>query len=392
VEGKRVRGAITGFFSGLRDLWIAIGITLLAFALLEWAYVGQLAVRERMRGSDEVRAAREPGHPYAGQEWYPEFLAARDATREKYDAWRGYWAYPTASRYLNVDSAGYRLTVQPAGAQSATRTVFLLGGSAMWGFTARDSMTIPSLVASGLRAAGFGDVAVINMAQPGYTIGHELATLTRELSRRGPPDVAVFFDGINDIRTTQLAGEPGHAFFEGRFGRLYEVEAQRGMFGSLLTAGERSRLVGRIGQALGVSDPWKTIPQTPETCPRLGRYFRDVHRHAAGLAQSWDFDLLIAQQPNHAATRKALTTFERSFIGPEWHVTFTRDCADAIDSAMSDVAGHSFVSYTRMFDADTASVFIDRYGHVSEVANRRLADALVTEISARLTRRAARTP
>ena len=392
MQGKRARGVASALFGGIRDLWIAIGITLLAFALLEGAYVAQLAVRESIAGPEEVREARDPGHPYAGQAWYPDFLAARASTREKYDAWRGYWAYPTASRYLNVDSAGYRVTVHPVPVQAATRAVYLLGGSAMWGFTARDSMTIPSLIAAGLRAAGHGDVSVINMAQPGYTMTHELATLTQELGRRGPPAVAVFFDGINDIRTTQLTGEPGHAFFEGRFGRLYEVEAQRGMLGTLLTAGERSKLVGRISQALGIADPWKTLPQRPETCPRLGRYYRDVHRHAAGLAQAWDFELLFVQQPNHAATRKVLTPFERSFRGPDWHVSFTRDCSDAIDSAMASALGTSFVSYTRMFDDDTASVFIDRFGHVSEVANRRIADALVAEIAPRLARRTAPAP
>lgn len=380
------RNVVHRLFRGVGDLWTAIGITLLLFLLLEGAYVGQLAARRAIFGSDEVRELREPGHPYAGEGWYPDFLRARESTRERYDPWRGYWAYPTTSAHLNVDSAGYRVTTHPARGGGAPRDVYLLGASAMWGFTARDSLTIPSLVASGLHDAGFTDVRVTNMAQPGYTVGHELATLTRELQRHGPPAVAVFLDGINDIRTTQLTGEPGHAFFEPRFGRLFEVEAQRGVLGSLLTAGERSRLVGRVGQALGLSDPWATRPQRPEICPALGRYYRDVHRHALGLASAWGFEVLFVQQPNHAATRKVLTPFERSFIGPDWHVNFTRDCSDAIDAAMREHDGRTFASLTRLFDASAEAVFLDRFGHVTEAANRQVAAVLVREIARRLPR------
>lgn len=374
---------LRSLFGGIRDLWIAIGIALAAFLFLEWAYVGQLAARRTVFGSELERELREPGHPYAGEAWYPTFLEARESTREKYDPWRGFWAYPTASPFLNVDSAGYRRTV-PRTPTPPARQVYLLGASAMWGFTARDSLTIPSLIAAGLRDAGFTDVGVVNLAQPGYTFSHELATLTLEIQRRGPPTVAAFFNGINDIRTTQLNGEPGHAFFEARFGRLYEVEAKRGMLGAILTMGERSRLVGRLGQALGMADPWLTLPQEPEHCPALGAHYQRVARHVLGLAAEWGFDVLFIQQPNHAATRKVLTPFERSFIGPEWHVRYTRECSDAIDSSMVRL-GDGFRSYTRMFDGSGEAIFLDRFGHVTEAANRTIAQALIREIVARLT-------
>jgi hypothetical protein len=275
---------------------------------------------------------------------------------------------------------------------SPGRKVYLLGASAMWGFTARDSLTIPSLVAAGLRDAGYTDLGVVNLAQPGYTFCHELATLALEVQRHGPPAIAVFFNGINDIRTTQLNGEPGHAFFEARFGRLYEVEARRGMLGSILTMGERSRLVGRLGQARGLADPWQTLPQEPGHCPALGVHYQRVARHAQGLATEWGFDVLFIQQPNHAATRKVLTPFERSFIGPEWHVQYTRECSDAIDSTMVGL-GDGFRSYTRMFDGRGEAIFLDRFGHVTEAANRTIAQALTGEIIARLVAEGfARTP
>jgi len=378
---QRKLGAV--FTRTSRDLWIGLGIALLAFAVLEVAFVGQRAIRSAWLGSDDARAADRGGHPYAGQSWYKEFLAAREGGREKFDPWRTYWAYPIASRYLNVDSAGRRVTVRGAAITDSTRKVYMLGGSAMWGFTSRDSLTIPSLVAAGLDSAGVRDVQVINLAQSGYVLSHEIATLTQQLARERKPAVAVFFDGINDIRTTQLYQEPGRAFFEPRFKHLYEVESQRGFFGSFVTPGERSKLIGRLLQALG-ADPWKVAPQTPDICPRLGAYYRDMHQSALGLGQGWGFDVLFVQQPMHATTRKVLTPFEKSFMGPDWHVKYTRDCADAIDSALASERGKTYVSYAPMFDDVGESVFLDRFGHVTEVGNRRIADALVQEIAARL--------
>ena len=52
-----------------RDLWICLGIALLAFAILEVAFVSQRAIRSAWLGPDDARAADRDGHPYAGQSW-----------------------------------------------------------------------------------------------------------------------------------------------------------------------------------------------------------------------------------------------------------------------------------------------------------------------------------
>jgi len=381
-----LRKALGASLRGVRDLWISVGIALLLFALIEAAYNGQRALRTSWFGSDDQREANEPGHPYAGQAWYQDFLAVRDATREKYDPWRGYWAYETHSEYLNVDSAGYRVTVQPAVSSPAPRRVYLLGASAMWGYSSRDSMTIPSLVAAGLRASGITDIEVVNLAQPGYTLGHEAATLNRELITRGAPAVALFFDGLNDIRTTHLNREPGHAFFEQRFSHLYERESQRGLFASFVTPGERSKVVGRTVLALGLDKTWEIPPRRDDACPKLGRYYRDMSRTVEGVAKAWGFDVLFAQQPNHATTRKSLTPFERSIMGPKENVDYTRECAEAIDTAMGVAHPANFISMGSLFDDVKETVYLDLFGHVTEEANRRIAGVLVREVTARLSK------
>jgi hypothetical protein len=378
-----LRPRLRVLLGGIPDLWNAIGIALCAFALLEAAYIGQRAVRAAVFGSDEEREAQVPGHPYAGEAWYREFLRTRAAMREKYDPWRSYWAYGTSSPYLTVNPDGRRATPQDAASADRARVVFLLGGSAVWGYTARDAQTVPALVARGLAAAGLRDVVVENLAQPGYTIGHELAALNYEVARGHVPALAVFYDGINDIRTAHLYGAPGHAFFEPRFARLYEVEASRGFFASFVTPGERSQLVGRLALALGLGNAWALQPRSDDVCPALGRYVAATARSAAGLGRAWGFDVLFVQQPHHASTRKPLTPFEAALLEPADEFAYTRECGTAIDAAMSGGAV-PYQSHGALFDDVAATVFIDRFGHVTETANQRIADALVPEIARRL--------
>src|SRR2546422_2514999 len=128
---------------------------------------------------------------------------------------RGWWPEPQAARYVHVDSAGRRVTIQPSPSAAGSRRLLLLGGSAMWGYTARDSFTIPSQVAR--RLAGAGAVEVVNLGQAAFTLTQEVTTLLLELRRGDVPDVVVFLDGSNGVATTFQSGSPGHVLNEAMF-------------------------------------------------------------------------------------------------------------------------------------------------------------------------------
>jgi hypothetical protein len=154
------------FLEWARDARVILGLALFGFLLLEGAYRLQGAARRQVR---QLRAPSteqsRPAHPYADQAWWHAARAhGNQGFGLRFDAYRGWWVKPFSSPYLNIDSAGFRLTPQAPVSRPARR-VFMMGGSTMWGYTSRDSMTIPALVAARLRARGFSDIEVVNLAQ-----------------------------------------------------------------------------------------------------------------------------------------------------------------------------------------------------------------------------------
>ena len=85
--------------------------------------------------------------------------------------------------------------------------ILMLGGSSLWGFGARDDLTIPSLIARGLHERGVR-AEIRNLAEIGYVSTQEMVALVRELQAGYRPDLVLFYDGVNDTTSALLEGKP----------------------------------------------------------------------------------------------------------------------------------------------------------------------------------------
>ena len=121
---RRVAKRVIG---GARDAWLIFGIALIVLLAFEGAYRLQMTAKLALRPAPPLVPA---SHPYSAQAWFKDFSAALDRRRLVLDPYRAFAIQPMVSPYLNIDSAGRRLTPQPA--IPGARTVLLLGGSAMW--------------------------------------------------------------------------------------------------------------------------------------------------------------------------------------------------------------------------------------------------------------------
>jgi hypothetical protein len=377
MEWHKAAGTVGG---AIRDGWLMIGVTLLLFLLLEWGY-------RLVAGKSGPRATvMTPDHPYAGEAWYREFNegpSGPNARRFLVDPYRLHRLSPMKTRYISVDSLGHRHTVNELRDSATALRVFLFGGSAMWGFTARDSFTIPSHLAAVLRERGFDNVEVRNLAETGYNSTQEATTMVMELASGRVPDVAVFYNGYNDMATAFKWGVPG---------RVYELElaqsradaARRSFVPDVLSLSRHSRLLRRLLPAADVEDV--PVVEKPTVCPAVAGYYRRVAQSMAGMGQAHGFEVIYLVQPVHHTTRKPLSSFEKSLrVEPAFQA-----CTAAIDSAMSDWQGRNYFSAYQWLDQYQDGAFTDRNSHTTEAANRVIAERMADVVQDRLRLRLAK--
>jgi len=358
------------FFAAIRDAWLILGLTLLFFVGLELAY---RAVGGITGGGKRAQAADSSQHPYAHEAWWGPFQGSDgvDSRRNRYDPYRTHWAQPSEARYVNVDSLGRRVTVQYG--LRGGRQIWMLGGSTMWGYTARDSFSIPSLTARELATRGLLDVEVVNLAQAAYNSTQELNTLELELIRGGHPAVAVFLDGYNDIATAWVNGEAGHTYGDQSVDRQIEL-GNRGFWKELIGLGRHSAIVQRLQRTLGGA-PARGPQAGPEVCGGVASYLRGVIDLSEAVGSRYGFPVRYFLQPVHVASGKPFTAWETSL--PKQRALLP--CVRALDSALADRKGTTVVPLFDIFDADSTTVFVDQNAHITETANRRVA-ARIAEV------------
>ena len=135
---------------------------------------------------------------YDGEPWAERYFAEFERLRYGYVPFLGPRAEDLAGRYINT-SDGMRRTytpVPPPGVEPLE--VWFFGGSTTWGEGQRDLHTIPSEVTRLAEEAGVY-LEPVNMGERGYNAFQELILFEQRLVERGPPDLAVFFDGHNEF-------------------------------------------------------------------------------------------------------------------------------------------------------------------------------------------------
>lgn len=375
-----MRRVVQRIQAAVRDGWLVTGITILLFLALDGAYRLQASVRREFRGHHaEIKAFDDPTHPNATEQWWHEVTGTTPSSRTvRFDPFRGWWPRPQRSRHINVDSLGRRVTVQPSSVREQRRRIAMFGGSVMWGWIVRDSFTVPSLVATRLRNAGYDDVEVVNFAQSMFDLTQNAATLSQEIRHGRVPAVAVFLDGNNEVAPVFQSGEQGHVLNEMILAQRFERAA--GVGAELMTLLKRSALVQRIA----VRPPPPPSDNRLHFCPAIaGSYERQV-RAVTAIATEFQFSGIFLWQPLRATTAKRLTAWERRISSNAGWRDMVRRCSAAVDSALAlrpDIAFHNLRS---LFDGDANTVFLDDYGHLTERANALLADDIATRVAERL--------
>ena len=126
-----------------------------------------------------------------------------ETLREKeYEPFTGFREIPFRGKFVNIDSAGFRVSKNqaPWPPSSKTVNVFVFGGSTAFGAALPDDETIASCLQE-IAGADHASpsLAVYNFARPAYFSSQELILFEQLLNAGFVPQVAVFIDGLNDF-------------------------------------------------------------------------------------------------------------------------------------------------------------------------------------------------
>jgi len=191
----------------LDALWHVVGFLLLLVLFVEFGIDGLRRLSRWLRRGRASRPDRAAGAAaYRGADWTVAYFDEWNrAVRLDWKAYVGWWQRPYRGESVRIDARGVRPTPGEREAGPEAVRILCFGGSTMMGMGARDDATIPAVLARRLGEMGHA-VAVTNLGQLGHNSTQELISLTQLLKGGQRFDIAVFYDGINEMMCAEQTG------------------------------------------------------------------------------------------------------------------------------------------------------------------------------------------
>jgi lysophospholipase L1-like esterase len=223
-------------------------------------------------------------------------------------------------KFINTDDTemgSWRRTV-PATSDvcknKPVRKIWVFGGSTVYGIGTPDWATIPSYLARELNTDPTACVEVMNLGAEGYVTNQELILLSQQLKAGRKPDIAIFYDGVNE----SLVGgySPGIPTAHWNFDMIRtRVESGKGI-DSVLNKSHFFQLV-RLILENNRSQAFEKIPPS-ELAARaratLNNYEANL-KLVQILAKAYRIKTLFFWQPVLAWGNKPLVPFEKQLQG-----------------------------------------------------------------------------
>jgi lysophospholipase L1-like esterase len=386
---------VASFILHLVDaLWHVAGLLLLLVLFTEYGIDGLRRASRRLRLGQPTRVDRSAtADAYRGAAWsIPYFEEFRRGVRTDWKPYVGWWQRPFRGTYVSIDERGLRLTPGERDATPGAVRIWCFGGSTMMGMGVRDAHTIPALLARRLAENGH-TVAVTNLGQLAHNSTQEAISLHQLLKKGTPPDVAVFYDGVNDMMAAEQTGDADRMFHEAarraEFNLLFPDRRRDLAAAALIALFPRTLRRLRAVTGLALRGPASVAPTD-----LTGRDLEDLARRVVGayaanlrlvglMAKAHGLRALFFWQP--VITTKQVKSPDEQYFAAQ----FTTDTAarqrlyDAIIAARKRhpdlVAMPDAIDLSRLFDGCQDPVYIDFY-HLSEPANAVVVEAMLPAV------------
>jgi lysophospholipase L1-like esterase len=377
-------------------LWHVVGMLLLVVLVTEFG------VEAWRRGSRYLRY-RRPARPdrnaaadaYAGADWSAAYFDEfHRGVRVDWKPYVGWWQRPFRGSHLTIDERGLRPTPGERTVGEDTLRIVCFGGSTMMGMGARDEHTIAAILARRLSELGLL-AAVTNYGQLGHNSTQETITLQQLLKAEERIDIAIFYDGVNEMACAEQTGRADRLFNEARrraeFNLLLPERRRDLILAAVMAAVPRTLRRLRQLTGLPLRGPASVAPAdlSRVDLARLARevilvYTRNL-RLVRTLAREHGFRPIFFWQP--VITTKAAKTADEQ----RWECDYTHDSEGRVRLYNAIIGERrrcpelaqatDVVDLSTLFDSCVDPVYIDLY-HLSETGNAAVADAMVPAVMA----------
>lgn len=369
MSQRAVRGVAAGLAIVAGTLALLVVLEAAAFVVLR-----ALAARDAARPLPE-----RDGPAYAGMPWRDTFWAEqRRALAYAYHPYALWRSRPFQGETINVDDESRRRTHHVRCGPGA-RTVWMFGGSTVWGYGSPDWLTVPSRLAERYAAAG-RPACVVNYGEDSWRAAQGIVKLLLEL-RRGvpPPDVVVFLNGCNDVFTPTLLTGRVDVDWDFVSSKPWLEELSQLRRGTLFYLDVTNTMTLARRLALRLRGP--SLPAFGDDVERLAREVRDEYvanfTLTQALGERYGFVTAFVWQPLSVIGGKKLTGHEEAATRRQLSLGYERARAVAATTGrlMREARRPGLYDATDVFDDFTGEAYIDAC-HLTPEGNRRVAERL----------------
>jgi len=307
-------------------------------------------------------------------EWKP-------SNKFSYEAYVGWERRPFQGQTINIDSTGVRRSSH-SHCDDKAYTIWMFGGSTVWGAGTPDWLTIPSLLAEKYEQAG-RNVCVQNYGEKAWVNTQEVIKLILELKRsERKPDLVIFYDGPADVYESYQSGRGGvHQNFDDTK-QLFEGHASGGSgnFHYLLDTNTarlllQQKLQNRIRRTSAKDTA--SIARQAVRC-----YFENVHLVEA-LGHEYGFEPVFFWEPTISTGGKHLTVEEE--VARDSARRQTPGLEEANQAAYALIKAQCrppVFCIADALDTATGTIYFDE-AHVAAEGNRLVAERMYNTIQQR---------
>jgi len=266
--------------------------------------------------------------------------------------------------------------------------VFAFGGSTMWGTGSPDWGTIPAYLQAVLAKREGRPVCVVNFGESAYGSTQSVIMLLTRLHAGDVPDLALFYDGPNDVFTAYQSGRTTvHANSE-RIARVFEHHGDTSPLAESLDGSALFRLSKGLVNRLAQAPPPSTLTYETMGIDRTAlteavvRTYLDNYNVVDALAHKYGFKYAFFWPPYISAGKKHLTEEEEA-LKREVDRSLARLYASVYHTMESRIPQYANLhSLSSIFDGHDSLIWIDD-AHVTPVGNELIADAMFRAVGRR---------